>query len=123
MNIEELRTYCISKNKVIEDFPFDKNVLVFKVAKKIFALTSLKSWEEQNPAINLKCEPTYAIELREKYDAIQPGFHMNKKHWNTVHLNSIISDNFLKEMIDKSYELVVASLPQKLQKTIYTDEI
>ena len=82
MNVEELRTYCISKKGVTEEFPFDESTLVFKVMGKMFALTGLND-EEQT--VNLKCEPEYAIELREEYsDDILPGYHMNKKYWNTV---------------------------------------
>lgn len=80
MNIEELREYCISKKDVTESFPFDETTLVFKVRGKMFALTDL----EGELSINLKCDPDLAIELREKYPAVQPGYHMNKKHWNTI---------------------------------------
>lgn len=118
MNIEELRAYCLAKKVVTESFPFDEDTLVFKVANKMFALTSLSKWEEGEPSLNLKCEPQRAIHLRQEYAAILPGYHMSKKHWNTVTLYTTISDTFLCEMIDDSYNLIVGSLPQKVQKEI-----
>ena len=84
MNIEQLYEYCLSKKAVTEHFPFDDNVLVFKVLGKMFLLTGLDSWEKGESAINLKCDPDYALELRETYESIEPGYHMSKKHWNTV---------------------------------------
>lgn len=106
MNIEELREYCLSKKGTIECFPFDEVTLVFKVGGKMYALTSLDS----EPSVNLKCDPERAIELREQYSSIEPGYHMNKKYWNTIYLDSSISENLLKEFIDHSYELVLNSL-------------
>jgi predicted DNA-binding protein (MmcQ/YjbR family) len=94
-----------------KSFPFDEETLVFKVAGKMFALTNVDNFN----SINLKCDPAKAIELREKYEAIVPGWHMNKKHWNTVNLNGTIPLKLIKEMIDDSYNLVVASLPKKEQ--------
>jgi predicted DNA-binding protein (MmcQ/YjbR family) len=99
MNIEEYREYCISKKGVTEELPFGLETLVFKVMGKIFALTSLESFE----SINLKCDPEEAALLREKYDAVLPGYHMNKKHWNTVLMDGSISEKFLKQWIDHSY--------------------
>ena len=117
MNIEQLREYCLSKQKVTEHFPFDEDVLVFKVAGKMFLLTSLKSWEENQQAINLKCDPDDALELREKYESIEPGYHMSKKHWNTIRLfKGELDMPFVKKMIDDSYDLIVKSLPKKVQK-------
>ena len=104
MNVEELREYCISKPHVTESFPFDQTTLVFKVGGKMFALTGLEKFP---PSINLKCNPEYAIELREQYEVIQPGFHMNKKHWNTISYQENLPTQLLKELIDHSYELVV----------------
>ncbi|MBL7764120.1 MAG: MmcQ/YjbR family DNA-binding protein [Chitinophagaceae bacterium] len=112
MNIESLRTYCIRKKGVTEEFPFGEETLVFKVMGKIFLLTSLDS---EVPGFNAKCDPEKAIELRERYDAVQPGYHMNKKHWNTVTIDGSLSNDLLKEMIDDSYALVVQSLPKKLR--------
>ena len=108
MNIEELRDYCISKKGVTEGFPFDEVTLVFKVGGKMFALTNL----DGDPSVNLKCDPEKAIELREQYSAIVPGYHMSKTHWNTLYLNGSITDIFLKELIDLSYQLVFESLPK-----------
>ena len=109
MNIEEIRTYCISKKGVTEEFPFDETTLVFKVMGKIFVLTDLES----NLSINLKCDPEKAIELREEYPYVFPGYHMNKKHWNTVLVNSPVSNQLIKEWIDHSYEQVVNKLTKK----------
>jgi len=111
MYLEELREYCIAKKGVVESLPFDDNVLVFKVMGKIFALTSISSGDR----VNLKCDPAYAMELREQYPEIQPGFHMNKKHWNTVLLNESLDHKIIYELIDHSYDLVAASLPKKDQ--------
>jgi predicted DNA-binding protein (MmcQ/YjbR family) len=114
MNIEELREYCILKPGVTESFPFDEVTLVFKVADKIFALTSL----DKEFSVNLKCDPEKAIELREQYDAVLPGYHMNKLHWNTIIIDGRINDKLLCEWIDHSYDLVVNSLPKQIQKKI-----
>ncbi|MDG3582668.1 MmcQ/YjbR family DNA-binding protein [Galbibacter pacificus] len=120
MNIEELYQYCTAKKAVTEDFPFDKNTLVFKVAGKMFALCGLEKWEKGEKSINLKCDPDKAVELRASYKSINPGYHMSKTHWNTVSLNSNeISPEFLRELIDHSYEMVVKGLPKKLQKEIW----
>jgi predicted DNA-binding protein (MmcQ/YjbR family) len=108
MNIESLRTYCLSKPAATEGFPFGETVLVFK-AVKMFALMSMES-----PfTINLKCDPEKAIELREQYEEIIPGFHMNKRHWNTVDLEGSLSDQLIYELIDHSYELIINSLSKK----------
>lgn len=115
MNIEEFRAYCLSKKHVTETFPFDEVTLVFKVAEKMFALTGLESEEFK---VNLKCNPEKAISLREEHEEIQPGYHMNKKHWNTVSFEGTLSDTFLKELIDHSYTLVVESLSKKKQKEL-----
>lgn len=111
MNIEELRSYCMSKKGVTESFPFDEDTLVFKVMGKMFCLTSLS----EPDSINLKCEPEKAIELREQYPCVQPGYHMHKKMWNTVGIDGSISKKLLKDWIDHSYNEVVAGLPKKLQ--------
>lgn len=114
MNIEEYREYCMAKPGVTEDFPFDEQVLVFKVMGKMFALADVDLFV----SINLKCDPERAIELRETYDAVQPGYHMNKKHWNTVEMDGSIGDKLIKEWIDHSYELVVKGLPKKDQQVL-----
>lgn len=113
MNIEEFREYCLAKKGVTESFPFDEQTLVFKVMNKMFAISGL----EHIPArANLKCDPEWAAELRETYDGlIIPGWHMNKHHWNTVELERNIPHELLLELIDHSYELIVASLSKKLQ--------
>lgn len=116
MNIEQLHKYCLSKKGVTEHFPFDQVTLVFKVMGKMFALVGLERWEKGIYNINLKCIPDWAEELRETYESIKPGFHMNKKHWNTVTLNSgDVSDKFAYELIDHSYNLVVKGLSKKLR--------
>jgi len=113
MNIEELRNYCLSKKGVTEEFPFDETTLVFKVMGKMFALTGL---EDEDSTVNLKSDPEYAIELREKHsEDIVPGYHMNKKHWNTVNYSGGLKDDFVKKLVDDSYELVVSGL-SKAQK-------
>jgi len=103
MNVEEIRTHCIAKADVEEGFPFGEQTLVFKVKGKIFLLASLT---DQPVHFNAKCDPERAIELREQYDCITPGYHMNKKHWNTVVINNTLSLKQLKELIDHSYDLV-----------------
>lgn len=108
MNIEEFREYCISKPGVTEEFPFDENTLVFKVMGKMFALTDLVDAF----SINLKCDPERAIELREQFPAIQPGYHMNKVHWNTVVIDGSLSRELILDLIDHSYQLVVDKLPK-----------
>lgn len=114
MNVEQVRQFCTEKKGVTEGFPFDDVTLVLKVGDKIFALLSL----DRGPFINLKCDPERAIDLRERYDAIIPGYHMNKNHWNTVLLDGNLPDRMVAELIDHSYELVYASLPMKIQEEI-----
>lgn len=115
MNIEEFRDYCLRKKKVMECFPFDDKTLVFKVAGKMFALAGL----DQYPAkINLKCDSEKSIALREEFIDINPGFHMNKKHWNTVTIEGVLHDDLICELIDHSYDLVVKSLPLLIRNTI-----
>lgn len=116
MNIEELRNYCLTKTGATEGFPFDLETLVFKVGNKIFLLTSLSAYPL---SFNVKCDPEEAVALRERYpNSIFPGFHMNKKHWNTVTLNGEISLEQAKSMIDQSYDLVFNSLPLKTKNDI-----
>lgn len=118
MNLQTFYEYCLSRKAVTEHFPFDEDTLVFKVGGKMFALASLSEWEKGNPAVNLKCDPEWAEELRAQYDDIAPGFHMSKVHWNTVKVNREISDSFIKELIAHSYELVFKSLSKKIQSEI-----
>tara|TARA_B110000967_G_scaffold204582_1_gene247368 strand:+ start:291 stop:641 length:351 start_codon:yes stop_codon:yes gene_type:complete len=109
MNVEELRDYCISKPCVTESFPFDQTTLVFKVGQKVFALTSL---ERQPTAVNLKCDPEKALDLREQYPSILPGYHMNKRHWNTIQF-IVLPNDLVKQLIDYSYELVFQKMSSK----------
>ena len=115
MNIEDIRKYCLSLSGTEEDYPFGEDTLVFKVAGKIFALASLDSIPLH---INLKCDPETAIELREMYEAVIPGYHMNKKHWNTVILDGTIKVKELKEWIKNSYNLVVNGLSKSAKKKL-----
>lgn len=112
MNIEAFHAYCMAKKGVEETFPFDEQTLVFKVMGKMFALTGL---EYADFRVNLKCDPDRAIELREQYPDIQPGWHMSKKHWNTVFFEQELEDRFLCELIDHSYDLVVKKFSKKLR--------
>jgi predicted DNA-binding protein (MmcQ/YjbR family) len=114
MNIEEIREFCIGKKGVTEGFPFDDTTLVFKVQGKIFALLILSG----ESRINLKCEPEKAIELREQHEFIIPGYHMSKKHWNTIDLIECNSDKLLIELINHSHSLVVQSLTRKLRNEL-----
>ncbi len=109
MNIEEYREICVSYKGVTEDFPFDKETLVFKVMGKMFSLANVDLFE----SVNLKCDPERAIELREEYSGISPGYHMSKKHWNTVMTDGSVSDEMLRSLTDDSYKLVVSKLTKK----------
>ena len=114
MNIEELRTYCLSLKGVTESFPFGEDTLVFKVMGKMFALSNL----EGDLSINVKCDPEKAIELREHYPAVQPGYHMSKKHWNTIYIDGSVDDKLIRQWIVDSYDLVVSSLTGKLKNEL-----
>ena len=118
MTITDYYDYCLSKKGVTEHFPFDEDTLVFKVGGKMFALSSLKQWEKNEPSVNLKCDPERALELRAEYEAIRPGFHMSKTHWNTVSVNGDVPRKLLLELIDHSYEMVLKSLTKKAQAEI-----
>ncbi len=115
MNIEELRNYCLSLQGTEETFPFDDVTMVMKVGGKLFAIIPL---DEINTCISLKCDPEKAIELREKYNCVQPGYHLNKNHWNTVYISSEITSEQVLEWINHSYSLIVASLPKKMRETL-----
>jgi predicted DNA-binding protein (MmcQ/YjbR family) len=110
MNIESFRLFCLSKKGATEHFPFDETTLVFKVMGKMFALTDI---EGIPMSITLKCDPEKAFELRERYDAVFPAWHMSKTHWNTVVIDHTIADKLINEWIDDSYDLVVAGLTKK----------
>jgi predicted DNA-binding protein (MmcQ/YjbR family) len=122
MNIQQLYDFCLSKKGVTEHFPFDEETLVFKVGGKMFCLTSLNEWEKGTPSLNLKCDPDRAQELRAEYEAIIPGWHMSKIHWNTVAFNGDVSDKMMLELINDSYELVFKSLSKKIQAEIHSQE-
>lgn len=115
MNVEELREYCLAKPGAEESFPFGPDALVFKVMDKMFALLAL---EARPPSINLKCDPAKAIELREMYPSVQPGYHMSKKHWNTVIADGSITNELIREWIDHSYTLIVNNLPKSQKEKL-----
>ncbi|MEL6152598.1 MAG: MmcQ/YjbR family DNA-binding protein [Bacteroidota bacterium] len=111
MNIESFRKYCLQKVGATEDFPFDNQTLVFKVLGKMFALTDLTLFE----SVNLKCAPEKALQLRAAHLGVTPGYHMNKKHWNTVKIDGSIPDALLYQWIDDSYQLVINKLPRAMR--------
>lgn len=116
MNIEELQEYCLSKKGAEETLPFGPGTLVYKVGGKAFLLTSLDN--EDGLQFNVKCDPGLAEELRERYDCVRPGYHMNKKHWNTILVDGSVSVKQLREWIDHSYDLVIKGLPKKLREQL-----
>lgn len=113
MYLDEYRSYCLSKPGTSEGFPFGEDTLVFKVIGKIFAITDVNTFE----FVNLKCDPDRAIQLREEYDEIQPGYHMNKKNWNSVYTETL-GDQMIKELTEHSYDLIVSSLKKKEQQEL-----
>lgn len=117
MNIECYRDFCIAKPGVTEEFPFDNETLVFKVMGKMFALCNVDAFV----SVNLKCDPERAIELREQFQGIKPGFHMSKKHWNTVSVLSDVPQELVYELIDHSYNLVVKGLKKADREKIMKD--
>jgi predicted DNA-binding protein (MmcQ/YjbR family) len=114
MNIEAFRNYCLRKPGTTEEFPFDHETLVFKVGGKMYALCNVDFFEH----VNLKCDPEKAIQLREMHDSVLPGYHMNKKHWNTVVLDGSIPDYLIFAWTDHSYELVRDNLPARIRKVL-----
>ena len=112
MDLESFREYCLKKPGATEGTPFGEDTLVFKVGGKMFALAAL---DEVPTTVNLKCDPDLALELRDRYEQVRPGYHMNKKHWNTIEIDSAIPEAELRKMIDHSYELVVKSLPKAMR--------
>lgn len=112
MNIEELRLYCLSKLGAEESFPFDEVTLAFKVGGKMFAITNIA---KEELSVNLKCDPEKAIQLREEYAEVIAGYHMSKKHWNTVQCEGTVGDSLIKEWIDHSYDLVYSKLPKRIK--------
>lgn len=115
MDIESIREYCLSFPLTTECFPFDEYVLVFKVEGKMFLYTDLSNPE---PAFNVKCDPEFALDLREKYNEVMPGFHSNKKYWNTVYITPRIGEKLIKEWIRHSYEEVVKKMPKYRREPI-----
>jgi predicted DNA-binding protein (MmcQ/YjbR family) len=115
MTFDDLRAYCLSKPATTESLPFDETTLVFKVAGKMFALSDIES---RPVRVSLKCDPERAVELREMYPAIEAAFHMNKRHWNTMTADGSLRDSFIRELIDHSYDLVVAGLPKAMRATL-----
>jgi predicted DNA-binding protein (MmcQ/YjbR family) len=113
MDLAEFREYCLTKPGASEETPFGPDVLVFKVGGKMFALAAL---DEVPLTVNLKCDPDLALDLRDRYEQVRPGYHMNKKHWNTVEIESEIPDADLRNMIDHSYQLVINRLPKSKVK-------
>jgi len=115
MDAHELRAWCLQLAGASEDLPFGSEVSAFRVAGKIFALTVL----ERTPLeVSLKCDPDLAVELRNSYAAIRPGYHLNKRHWNTVALDGGLDDQFVRELIEDSYDLVVSALPKRTQREL-----
>jgi predicted DNA-binding protein (MmcQ/YjbR family) len=114
MNITFFRDYCLSKPGASEYTPFDENTLCFKVGDKIFAIIDIQLFE----SVNLKCDPERAIELREEFTGIVAGYHMNKKHWNTVSFDGSVPDKTILELVDHSYDLIFNSLPKKKRESI-----
>jgi len=114
MNIEEIRDYCLSEPLATEDFPFDETTLVFRIMNKIFACVDLENTEW----FCLKCDPEYALELREHYDAIKGAWHWNKKYWNQIDFRGDISDDLIRHLIDHAYDEVVKKLPKKVREQI-----
>jgi len=115
VELESFREYCLKKPHTTEGMPFGDTVVVFKVAGKMFALAAL---DEIPVTVNLKCDPDRALDLRDRYEQVQPGYHINKKHWNTVEIDSGVPDLELRKMIDDSYELVVQSLPKAAREKL-----
>lgn len=114
-DLEQIHLNLISRPQTTEEFPFGPEAAVYKVAGKMFAILSP---DKLPPALNLKCDPDRAVELRAEYEAILPGYHMNKKHWNTLELDGSLPDPLVIELIDHSFELVVAGLPKKLREEL-----
>ena len=114
MNIEEYKDFCLSFKESEEGFPFDKKTLVFTVKGKMFSCTNIETFE----LINVKCNPEDILILREQFDAVLPGYYMNKKHWNSIKMDNSIPDDLIREWIKQSYSLVVSSLPKKIQKEL-----
>ncbi|MFS4483690.1 MmcQ/YjbR family DNA-binding protein [Hyunsoonleella sp. 2307UL5-6] len=121
MNIEQLRIYCLSKKGVSESFPFDESTLVFKVLTKMFVLAPLKLWDKGEATITLKCDPEYTIELRETYKSVYAGPYVSNKHWNTISIyKGELKPQFIKALIDHSYDMVVKGMTKKLREQLHS---
>ena len=119
MNIDDLRTHCLSKKATTESFPFDEDTLVFKVLGKMFVLAPLEEWEKGEACINLKCDPEYTEELRETYQSIYPGPYVSNKHWNTISIyTGELKPEFILALIDHSYDMVLKGMTKKLRETL-----
>ena len=119
MDIEQIREYCLSKKGTSEHFPFDEDTLVFKVMGKMFVIAPLEYWERGEATITLKCDPDYTIELRDQYESIHPGPYVSNKHWNTIDIyKGELQPQFVLELIDHSYEMVIKGLPKKLKENL-----
>ena len=112
MDAAELRGWCLHQGGAFEDFPFGPEHSVFKVAGKMFALSAL---DRPPLEVSVKCEPELAVELRNSYPAIRPGYHLNKRHWNTITLDGSLSDQMVRDLIEDSYDLVVSALPKRVR--------
>ena len=115
MNARELRWWCLAHSGAFEDFPFGPNTSVFKVADKMFALSALGRMPLE---VSVKCEPELAVQLRDSYEAIRPGYHLNKRHWNTVTLDGSLPDQLVRDLIEDSYDLVVSGLPKRTREQL-----
>lgn len=118
MEITDIYDFCLSKKGTSDHFPFDEDTLVFKVGGKMFLLATISKWENGKKTINVKCDPEKAMEQREEYAAVEAGYHMSKKHWNTIDTKSDMPVMKILECIEDSYELVVDALTKKIQKEI-----
>jgi len=115
MNARELRDWCLDHAGAVEDFPFTAEHSVFKVNGKMFAISAL---EREPLEVSVKCEPELAVELRNSYPAIRPGYHLNKRHWNTITLDGSLPDQLVRDLVEDSYDLVVSALPKRVQKEL-----
>jgi predicted DNA-binding protein (MmcQ/YjbR family) len=119
MNIDQLREYCLSKKQTTEGFPFNEDTLVFKILNKMFALVPLDKWENGKASITLKCDPEYALELREKYESVYAGPYVSNIHWNTVSIyTGELQPEFIFGLIDHSYDMVIKAMPKKLKNKL-----
>ncbi|MGC1204809.1 MAG: MmcQ/YjbR family DNA-binding protein [Flavobacteriaceae bacterium] len=119
MNIEQLRAYCLNKKATSDSFPFDENTLVFKVLNKMFLLASLDKWEKGEATITVKCDPDYTIELRVTYESIFSGPYVSNKHWNTIAIyKNELKPQFILELIDHSYDMVVKGMTKKMRNSL-----